>query len=80
MGVEDDAHRARHRALAGMGGTECGNTFIRLFTLSLCLPIVVLAFVLWAPLWSKWKLCGFLGVVSAWGSIYAIIRLIEAAQ
>jgi hypothetical protein len=80
MGVEDDAHRARQRALAGMGGTECGNTFMRLFTLSLCLPIVVLAVVPWVPLWSKWKLCGFLGVVSAWGGIYAINRLIVAVQ
>jgi len=51
--------------------------FFQMLAASLVLPIIPLAFLVWMPLWSKWTLPGFLGVVVGWGGGLLVIILVS---
>mgnify|MGYP001054945378 CR=1 FL=1 len=67
----EDSAKTREKKLqafiAETNSSEEERLFMMFFVYSFLLPIVPLAFIVWAPLWSKWKLPGVLGVLSAWG-------------
>lgn len=77
---EDSDQTRQHklqRLLADTQQSKSRNIFISMFTASLLLPIVPLAFIMWPPLWAKWSIPGVLGVVVAWGGGYVFLILLS---
>ena len=72
---EQTRQRKLQRLIADAQESQSSKTFWLLFTACYLLPIIPLAFILWMPLWTKWSVPGFLGVVAGWGSALIIILL-----
>ena len=56
--------------------TDSNKHFQYMLVASILLPIVPLAFLIWPPLWSKWKMSGFLGVVTGWGCAIIVMTFV----
>lgn len=56
--------------------SESKDIFLRMLATSLVLPIIPLAFLIWAPLWSKWTLPGLLGVITGWGGGFLLLSIL----
>ena len=75
----EDSEQTRQRKLQALIGdakqSQSSKTFWAMFVYSWIFPPLPLAFVVWMPLWARWYIPGFLGVVAGWGSALIIILL-----
>ena len=75
----EDSAKTREKKLqafiAESKSSDEQRLFMMFFVYSFLLPIIPLAFIVWAPLWSKWKLPGVLGVLSAWGGTLILVLI-----
>ena len=66
----EDSDKTRASKLSSVADdskeTDSSKHFKYMLVSSILLPIIPLAFLMWPPLWSKWNMSGFLGVVAGW--------------